>query len=111
MQPAVTEITLGSDTASPPATKPTAGKPAPKESAAEPDPEPEVTKRIIVKNDTRQLAPSTPVQEQEPVPAPSALELAGASDSKALPNIANAAVNVPKPPPQVLRVSQGKRFN
>ncbi len=107
MQPAVTEITLGSDTASPPATKPTAAKPAPKESAAEPDPEPEVTKRIIVKNDTRHLAPSAPVQEQEPVQAPSALALAGATDSKALPNIANAAVNVPKPPPQVLRVSQG----
>ena len=106
-QPAVTEITIGGDTAPPPATKPTAAKPVPKESAAEPDPEPEVTQRIIVRNDTRHLTPSTPVQEQEPVPAPSALELAGATDSKALPNIANSAVNVPKPPPQVVRVSQG----
>jgi protein TonB len=79
----------------------------PKESAAEPDPEPEVTQRIIVRNDARHLTPSTPVQEQEPVQAPSALELAGATDSKALPNIANSAVNVPKPPPQVVRVSQG----
>jgi TonB family protein len=106
-QPAVTDITIGGDTASPLATKPTAAKPAPKESAAEPETEPEVTQRIIVRNDTRHLAPSTPVQEQEPVQAPSALELAGATDSKALPNIGNAAVNVPKPPPQVVRVSQG----
>jgi protein TonB len=106
-QTAVTEITLGGDTTSPPATKPTAAKPAPKESAAAPDPEPEVTQRIIVRNDTRHIAPPAPVQEQEPVQAPSALELAGATDSKALPNIGSAAINVPKPPPQVVRVSQG----
>jgi periplasmic protein TonB len=106
-QPAATEITLRGDTPPPTSTKPAAAKPASKESTVAPEPEPEVTQRIIVRNDTRHLAPPAAVQEQEPVQAPSALELAGAPDAKALPSIANAAVNVPKPPPQVVRVSQG----
>ena len=117
-QPTVTEITIGGDTPAAP-TKPTAAKPALKESSAAPkesapatkqsipaeeDTEPEVTQRIIVKNDTRHLTPP-PAAEQETVQAPNAIELAGAGDSK-VPNIASGPVNVPKPA-QVLRVSQG----
>ena len=71
------------------------------------EPEPEVTQRIIVKNDNRHLAPPAPPQEQESVQAPSALELAGAGDTKSLPSIPSSAVNVPKPAPQVVKVSQG----
>jgi protein TonB len=118
--PTATEITIGGDTPAAPAPKPTAAKPAakeststPKESApatkqsssAEEDNEPEVTQRIIVKNDTRHLAPPPPAPEQETVQAPSAMELAGAGDSK-VPNIASGPVNVPKPS-AVVRVSQG----
>jgi TonB family protein len=108
-QPTVTDITLGGNAPSPAASKPAAAKPAagkaaPQESTPEADPEPEVTQRIIVKNDTRHLA--RPPQEQESVPAPNAMELAGATDAK-VPNIGTAAVNVPKPAAQVVRVSQG----
>jgi periplasmic protein TonB len=114
-QPTQTEITLGGEPAptKPAAAKPslketTSKEPVSKESASTPEPEdePEVTQRIIVKNDTRHLAPKPASQEQEPVQAPSALELAGATDPK-LPNIASAPVNVPKPAAQVVRVSQG----
>ncbi len=115
-QPTVTDITIGGETSSPAAAKPAAAKPAAakttpakpaaQESAPEEDSEPEVTQRIIVKNDTRHLAPPPPAQEQESVAAPNAMELAGATDAK-VPNIGTAAVNVPKPAPQVVRVSQG----
>ena len=118
-QPTATEITIGGETTAAPTPKPTAAKPAAKESSgakesasaakesspAEEDAEPEVTQRIIVKNDTRHLAPPPPAAEQETVQAPNAMDLAGAADPK-VPNIASGPVNVPKPT-QVLRVSQG----
>ena len=39
--------------------------------------------------------------------APSAMDVGGAADTKSLANISSAPVNVPKPSPQMLRVSQG----
>jgi periplasmic protein TonB len=115
--PGVTEITIGGESApapsaKPTAAKPTAAKPAPKDTskeapATESEPEPEVTQRIIVKNDNRHLAPPAPAQEQESVQAPSALELAGTPDTKSLPNMGSSTVSVPKPAPQVVKVSQG----
>jgi len=108
-QPAVSEVTIGRDPSSAHATtaKPGAAKLAPEESEVAAEPEPEVTQRIVVRNDTRHLAPSTPRQEQEAAQAPSAVELAGTADTKALANISSAPVNIPKPAPQVMKVSQG----
>ena len=108
-QPAVSEVTIGRDPSSAHATtaKPGAAKLAPEKPEVAAEPEPEVTQRIVVRNDTRHLAPSTPRQEQEAAQAPSAVELAGAADTKALANISSAPVNIPKPAPQVMKVSQG----
>jgi protein TonB len=114
-QAATEEITLGNSAPSAPApksaTKPSATKEvAPKEVAskeAAPEPEPEVTQRLIVRNDTRHLEPTTKPQEAESVQAPSAIGLGGEADTKALANISSAPVNVPKPSAQLLRVSQG----
>jgi protein TonB len=106
--PVATDITLsgaGTSTSAPPA-RPSAGKPAAKEAPPEPDSEPEVTQRLIVKNDTRPAARTTP-QEQEPVQAPSAIGMGATTDTKALSSISSAPVSVPRAAPQLLRVSQG----
>jgi TonB family protein len=104
--PDISELTIGgeSGTATAPATKPAASKPAPKElaPAADADPEPEVTQRIIVKNDTRRVT-----APEEPVQAPSDLDMGAAPDTKALASIGNSPARVPKAAPQVVRVSQG----
>ena len=124
--PQTTDITLGPSAPVPAAaahttasTKPSAAKePAPakesvtakgsapvKESA--PAAEPEVTQRLIVRNDTGHTSKPAISQDQENVQAPSAMEVGGAADTKSLANISSAPVNVPKPSPQMLRVSQG----
>ncbi len=112
-QPTTEEITLGNSAPAAPksATKPSATKEvAPKEVASKepaPEPEPEVTQRLIVRNDTRHLEPAAKPQDAEAVQAPSAIGMGGEADTKALANISSAPVNVPKPAAQILRVSQG----
>jgi periplasmic protein TonB len=124
--PQTTDITLGPSAPVPTAaghttasTKPSAAKepapakesvtakgPAPaKESAAAA--EPEVTQRLIVRSDTGHTSKPANSQDQENVQAPSAMDVGGAADTKSLANISSAPVNVPKPSPQMLRVSQG----
>ena len=124
--PQTTDITLGPSAPVPTAaahttasTKPSAAKePAPakesvtakgsapvKESA--PAAEPEVTQRLIVRSDTGHTSKPANSQDQENVQAPSAMDVGGAADTKSLANISSAPVNVPKPSPQMLRVSQG----
>jgi len=118
--PQTTDITLGPSAPVPTAaahttasTKPSAAKePAPakesvtaKESA--PAPEPEVTQRLIVRSDTGHTSRPANSQDQENVQAPSAMDVGSAADTKALANISSAPVNVPKPSPQMVRVSQG----
>ena len=117
-QPVAIDITLGGTAPSPSAPtpratgspKPSPGstKPSPKEPAPAPADEPEVTQRLIVRNDTRRVStkPAT-AQDQENVQAPSAIGMEGSADTKALASISSAPVNVPKPSPQMLRVSQG----
>jgi TonB family protein len=106
--PDVSEITIGGDsgTATAPVAKPAASKPVVKEAGpADTDPEPEVTQRIIVKNDTRRVTlPPTP--PDEPVQAPS-VDMGAVPDTKALASIGNTPARVPKAAPQVVRVSQG----
>jgi protein TonB len=87
----------------------TATKPSAKPSAAltETPAEPEVTQRLIVKNDTRRVAPQPATQESEPVQAPSAIEVGATADTKALASISSAGASAAKPVPQLLRVSQG----
>ncbi len=92
--------TTPSTTSTKPGTKPSAGL---TESS---EPEPEVTQRLIVKNDTRHVAPQS-VQDVEPVQAPSAIGLETTADTKALANISSAGVKTDKPVAQLLRVSQG----
>jgi periplasmic protein TonB len=117
-QPVATDITLGGTATSPsaPASRPTGSpkpspastKPSPKESAPAPAAEPEVTQRLIVRNDTRHMSSKpTRAQDQESVQAPSAIGMEGSADTKALASISSAPVNVPRPSPQMLRVSQG----
>jgi periplasmic protein TonB len=110
-QPAVSEITLAEDagTSAPAPKAPAAARALPKAAvvAAASVPEPEVTQRIVVKNDTRRLAPATPQQEQDQIQAPSTIGMDAPVDSKALASIGSALVNVPKPSPQVVKVSQG----
>lgn len=124
--PQTSDITLGPSAPVPTAaahttasTKPSAAKePAPakesvtakgsapaKESA--PADEPEVTQRLIVRSDTGHISKPANSQDQENVQAPSAMDVGSAADTKALANISSAPVNVPKPSPQMLRVSQG----
>ena len=122
--PPTTDITLGPSAPVPTShttasTKPSAAKePAPakesvtakgsapaKESAAAA--EPEVTQRLIVRSDTGHTSKPANSQDQENVQAPSAMDVGGAADTKSLANISSAPVNVPRPSPQMLRVSQG----
>jgi periplasmic protein TonB len=111
-QPASEEIRLGNSSAAPatPAPRETASnKPSPKQPAPEPasEPEPEVTQRLIVRSDTGHKPSEAKAQEPEPVQAPSAIGMGASTDTKALASISSAPVNVPKPSPQMLRVSQG----
>lgn len=103
--PEVSEITIGGDSGT--ATKPAASKPVVKETApaTDTDAEPEVTQRLIVKNDTRRITPPRP--PDEPVQAPTDLDMGAAPDTKALASISNTPAHVPKAAPQVVKVSQG----
>ena len=89
-----------------------APKSASKQQSDDPDPaaqpaEPEVTHPLIVKNETRQSASAAPLEQQEPMQAPSAIGVGGATDPNALANINSTQVNVAKPSAQVAKVSQG----
>jgi len=103
--PEVSEITIGGDSGI--ATKPAASKPVVKEAApaSDTEAEPEVTQRLIVKNDRRRVTP--PLGPDEPVQAPSDVVMGAAPDTKALASISNTPVRVPKAAPQVVKVSQG----
>lgn len=111
-QPAAEEISLGSASANTHASAPsttTASKPSAKPSAAvtETATEPEVTQRLIVKNDARHLAPQSSALDSEPVQAPSAIGLATTVDTKSLASLSTTGATATKATPQLLRVSQG----
>jgi periplasmic protein TonB len=73
----------------------------PAASEAEPAPQP-----LVVKRDApHQAAPPTTTQSAEPAPLPSTLGVN--SDTRELANLSSAPVGVPKPSPQVLKISQG----
>jgi len=88
-------------TVSKPSAKPSAGVPEASE------PEPEVTQRLIVKSDTRHLAPQHQTTDTDSVQAPSAIGMETSADTKSLANISNAGAKATKPAPELLRVSQG----
>jgi protein TonB len=88
-------------TSSKPGSKPSAGV---EEST---EPEPEVTQRLIVKNDSRHVARQPAPPETETVQAPSAIGMETTADTKALASISSAGVKATKPTAQLLRVSQG----
>jgi protein TonB len=105
------DITLGGAPSAPAAKPSAASKTAGKQTtqtAPEPetDNEPEVTQRLIVKNEpsSPKTKPAAP-QEQEAVQEP-AVALGAAPDAKSLAGL-NTAANTPKPPAQVVKVSQG----
>ena len=110
-QPAAEDIGVGSASANThaPAPSTTSSKPGAKPSAAvtEAPAEPEVTQRLIVKNDVRHLAPQPAPQDSEAVQAPSAIGLATTVDTKSLASLSTAGATATKAPPQLLRVSQG----
>jgi TonB family protein len=109
-QPAAEDISLGSaNTRASAPSSTNASKPSAKPSAAvtETPAEPEVTQRLIVKNDARHLAPQSSPQDSEPVPAPSAIGLATTVDTKSLASLSTAGATATKATPQLLRVSQG----
>ena len=71
--------------------------------APEPEPAPQP---LVVKRDTQhQTAPQTS-QSSDPAPPPSTLAVAN-SDTRELANLSSAPVGVPRPSPQVLKISQG----
>jgi protein TonB len=107
-QPVATDITLGGVSAAPNAPTPHASKPSPKTPAASEDsaPEPEVTKRLIVKQDSSHITKPAASPDTEQVQAPSAIGMGATADTKALAGIGNTPVNVPKAA-QTLKVSQG----
>ena len=109
-QPVATDITLSSVSSAPSASAShsTNSKPSPKTPAVSEDsaPEPEVTKRLIVKQDSRHSAKSEAGSDTEQVQAPSALGMGATADTKTLASIGNAPVNVPKAA-ETLKVSQG----
>jgi TonB family protein len=106
-QPEVNDITLGGANNAPAAKSSPSGKASAKPSAATPedDSEPEVTQRLIVKNDTRS-APKPAAPQDEPVQEPT-VALGAAPDAKALAGLSNGPAHTPTPAPQVIRVSQG----
>jgi protein TonB len=108
-QPEVSDITLGgASSASAPAKSSPSTKSSAKASVAEPaeqDNEPEVTQRLIVKNDTRR-APKPAQPQEEPVQEPS-VALGAAPDAKALAGLNSGPTHTPTPAPEVIRVSQG----
>jgi protein TonB len=109
-QPEANDITVGSAPTNSHASTPTvSSKPTAKPSAAvtEASAEPEVTQRLIVKNDTRHLEPQSTPQESESVQAPSAIGLATSVDTKSLATLSSAGATATRATPQLLRVSQG----
>ncbi len=110
-QPAAENSSMGSASAnthaSAPSTTPSS-KPSAKPSAAvtETPAEPEVTQRLIVKNDARHLAQPAP-QDSEQVQAPSAIGLATSVDTKSLASLSTSGATATRATPQLLRVSQG----
>src|SRR6202007_1358813 len=106
-QEQVSEITPGSENPGSHASKPTsASKPATPEPAPAAQ-EPEVTQRLIVRNEATPPVKSAAAPDQEPVQAPSAIGGGEAADPKALASISSAPGMVPNPSAQVVRVSQG----
>ena len=107
-EPEVSDITLGGGNSASAAAKPSPSKANTKPSAAPAadDNEPEVTQRLIVKNDNASVPkPSKP--QDEPVQEPSGLTLGAAPDAKAIAGLNNGPAHTPTPAPQVIRVSQG----
>ena len=107
-QPEVSDITLGGGNSARSTAKPSPSKANAKASAASAadDNEPEVTQRLIVKNDTGSVPkPSKP--QDEPVQEPTGLTLGAAPDAKAIAGLNSGPAHTPTPAPQVIRVSQG----
>jgi periplasmic protein TonB len=76
---------------------------APPASEAEPTPQP-----LVVKRDApRQATTPATSQSAESAPPPSPLGVTGGGDTTELANLSSAPVGVPKPSPQVLKISQG----
>ena len=108
-QPEVSDITLGGTSSAPaPAKSSPSSKSSAKPSAApaESDDEPEVTQRLIVKNDNRGV-PKPAQPKDEPVQEPTGLALGAAPDAKAIAGLNSGPAHTPTPAPQVIRVSQG----
>jgi len=106
----VSDITLGGASSAPvPAKSSPSSKSSAKPSAAESaesDNEPEVTQRLIVKNDNRSVTkPAQP--KDETVQEPTGLALGAAPDAKAIAGLNNGPAQTPTAAPQVIRVSQG----
>ena len=108
-QPVATDITLGSVSAASSTPSSThASKPSPKTPAVSEDsvPEAEVTKRLVVRQDTRHDTKSGAVSDADSVQAPSAIGIGATADTKTLASIGNAPVSVPKAA-ETVKVSQG----
>jgi periplasmic protein TonB len=108
-QPEVSDITLGGASSAPaPAKSLPSTNSSAKPSAAPPesDDEPEVTQRLIVKNDNRSV-PKPAQPKDEPVQEPTGLALGAAPDAKAIAGLNSGPAHTPTPAPQVIRVSQG----
>lgn len=108
--PAATDITLSGVSAAPsaPASHPNSSKANSKAPAADAasESEPEVTQRLIVKQDNGRM-PKPAAPQVVDAEAPSAIGMGAATDTKALAGIGNTTASLPKASTQTLKVSQG----
>jgi protein TonB len=109
VEPETTDITLGGTSSA--GTTHTATKPSPKTTApaaeTDTDSEPEVTQRLIVKNEPPRTTKPAAAQQPEAVQEPTGIALGAAPDPKALAGLSTGPANTPKPTAQVIKVSQG----
>jgi protein TonB len=108
-QPEVSDITLGGASSTSVPSKPSPSSKASAKSSAGPaedDTEPEVTQRLIVKNDNRSV-PKPTQPKDEPVQEPTGLALGVAPDAKAIAGLNSGPAHTPTAAPEVIRVSQG----
>ena len=97
---------LGGARSAPAKPSPSSKGSAKSSAASEDDNEPEVTQRLIVKNDNRSV-PKPAQPKDETVQEPTGLALGGAPDAKAIAGLNSGPAHTPTAAPEVIRVSQG----
>jgi periplasmic protein TonB len=107
-QPVATDITLSGVSGSTPAAHANTGKTSPKtpEVQVDSEPEPEVTQKLIVKQENGRI-PQPAAPQVADAEAPSAIGIGTTADGNSLDSIGSTTASLPKAAPQTVKVSQG----